>query len=542
MNILSINFNHDGSGVILSDGRTAGYVNTERFSRRKKHPGLREADLIELLDQAGVSLADLDHVILCNLHNMDSPDVVTLHGSTLKETWVPFTLDERQETVTIDGHSVPCTVNPEHHRLHCALAYYTSPFDSAVAMSIDPGGWCVHIGRQNRLEPFECPELTLTANMAYTFVATRLFGTGILGAGKVMGLAPYGESVDQSIDYDRLETMEDLYRVAAERPAFVSEGERTWNAALAYHVQHALELQLTRALQLLNQRCRALGIEPHLCLSGGTALNSVANQIAFADSGFARLHLHPASGDDGTAIGAALWYWHDRLDRPRRRFTNAELMYGVRDYDERIEQACHAFGDDVCVEEEPDYCRRVARLIADGKIVAWFQGASEIGPRALGNRSILADPRRASMKDTLNRRVKFRESFRPFAPAVLNDHALSWFGLEDSPFMLRVARVLRPGIPAVTHVDGTARLQTVTAEDNPAFHGLIQCFHEETGVPVVLNTSFNVAGEPIVETPEDAMRSFLRSDMDCLVLGHRLVFKAGVQPDASTPSPAVADA
>jgi carbamoyltransferase len=525
MNILSINFNHDGAGAIVSDGRLVAFAETERFSRKKKHPGIRPRELQNLLNQAALSLADIDHVLLCNLHNMDTPDVAKIHGNDLTHTWPRFEIDDIADTVTLCGRRMPCTVNPEHHALHCALAYYTSPFDSAIAFSLDPSGWGAYIGQGHRLIPIAPKELTFNANIAYSMVAYKLFGTGIIGAGKVMGLAPYGQPADNGTDYERLQTIDDLYALAARQPVWVQEGSRTFNASLAYHVQRGLEVQLTRALQVLHEQASQAGAAPNLCLSGGTALNSVANQIAFGSSPFERLHLHPACGDDGTAIGAALWYWHERLGQPKRTYANAELMYSIRAYDDDVDRVCAAYAPLVRVERERDYCAVAADLIEQGKILGWFHGASEVGPRALGNRSILADPRHQDMKDILNRRVKFREGFRPFAPAVLNEHAHEWFGLEDSPFMLRVAGVRRNGIPAVTHVDGTARLQTVTAADNAPFHRLLQAFYERTGVPLILNTSFNVAGEPIVETPEDAIRSFLRTDLDCLVFRERLLYK-----------------
>lgn len=526
-NLLGINFNHDGAGAILSDGRLAGFVNTERFSRRRKHPGLRECDLAELLGQAGLSLADIDHVLLCNLHNMDSADIPRTHGSDLKETWLAFEVDEAGGTVTIDGRTISCTVNPDHHLLHYAAVFYTSPFESAMVFSADPVGVGTYAGRGNRGTRVENFDVPFTAHRAYTVVAAWMFGTGIFGAGKLMGLAPYGCPASDDVDYASIRTMPELYRLASRNPIFVEEGGRNLNATLAYHVQHGLEVQLTHALRGLYDRSRELGVEPNLCLSGGTALNSVANQIAFSASGFSRLHLHPACGDDGTAIGAVLWHWHDRLNGPRRRFTNRELMYSIRSYDDAVDRALGRHRDSLAIEERPDYCRVAAELIADGHIVGWFQGPSEIGPRALGNRSILADPRGADMKDRLNRRVKLREGFRPFAPAVLNEYSEEWFGIKDSPFMLRVSGVLKSGVPAVTHVDGTARVQTVSAEDNPAFHALIAAFHERTGVPLVLNTSFNIGGEPIVETPEDAIRSFLNTGLDCLIFPGRIVHKAG---------------
>ena len=527
-NILSINFNHDGSGVILRDGAIAGFVNTERFSRKKKHPGIRAAELIELLEQSGLSVRDLDFILLCNLHNMDTPDIPAKHGTDLKETWLDFRLDESATTVSLDGVSIPCLVNPTHHMLHVAAAYYTSPFDSAIAFSADPVGCAAYICENNSLRSVPNLELDMSASLGYNAVSDELFGSPVFSAGKVMGLAPYGKPEGvPPVDYHWIQTLEQLAWLGGINPVMVEERERRLNATLAYHIQQALEVQLSDILRQLHSVGVQHEIAPNLCLGGGTALNSVANQIAFAQSGFERLHLHPACGDDGTAIGAALWYWHHQLGHPKRRFHNRELMYSVREYGHLIDHTLARYADRIRVEHTESYLDATAELLLQGKIIGWFQGPSEIGPRALGNRSILADPRSPNMKDLLNSRIKFRERFRPFAPSVLDEQACSWFGLSDSPFMLRVARVLKDGIPAVTHVDRTARIQSVAAQDNPAFYGLIDRFFLKTGVPLVLNTSFNIKDEPIVETPDDALRCFLSTGLDHLVFENRIVCKRG---------------
>jgi carbamoyltransferase len=267
-------------------------------------------------------------------------------------------------------------------------------------------------------------------------------------------------------------------------------------------------------------------------MSGGTALNAVANQACFERSEFQRLHFHPACGDDGTAIGAALWHWHHVLGMPRNSYRAADLMYSQRSYsaqdvDAALDSAVAENPGRLTITRSGDYLEKTARLLATGAIVGWFEGPSEVGPRALGHRSILADPRDPGMKDRLNAKVKFREHFRPFAPAVLNEHAMAWFGLADSPFMLRACPVLRPEVPAITHVDGTSRIQTVTAADNPSFHELISRFHRLTGVPLVLNTSLNTKGLPIDETPADALATLLGSGLDYLVFPRVIVGKAG---------------
>lgn len=540
MNILAINFNHDGAGAILSDGAIAGYVTTERFSRRKKHPGIREQDLLELLSQSGLELDEIDMVYVLNYGIMDSPEIVQMHGGDLRDTWVPFELEKYQgwtttvTTIRLLGRELDCVVNPRHHLLHSSLAYYFSPFDSAVTFSYDPIGVGAFLGRGNRLEhvPFEL----FNVSQLYNDVSARIGFGGIFGAGKTMGLAPYGRHEDRAVidelrraverdprNEERRAVVELLVHLSSRDPVFVEEGEKRWNATLAFNLQTYLELTLSRVMDRLHALCEAQGIEPNLCLAGGTALNSVANQKCFAASRFQSLYLHPSCGDDGTSLGAALFQHHHVLNQPRRARTNREAMYSVRSYEHLVGPTLERHRDRLAVRESADYIREAARLIADGKILGWYQGASEQGPRALGNRSIVCDPRRPEMKRVLNSRVKFREMFRPFAPSVLNEHAKAWFGLDDSPFMLRVSDVLKPDIPAVTHVDNTARPQTVAREDNPSYYDLIRAFFEQTGVPLVLNTSFNLNNEPLVETPEDAIQCFLRSDFDGLVFPGLLV-------------------
>ncbi|MEU6189630.1 carbamoyltransferase C-terminal domain-containing protein [Nocardia sp. NPDC047038] len=531
--IVSINFNHDGAAVVLRDGEIAAYVNTERFSRLKKHPGLRSEDLDELLGQAGLELSEIDHVLLCNLHLMDSPDIVKMHGSDLKETWIEFWTDQCNATVSIAGQRIPCTVNPDHHLIHAATAYYTSPFDSAAVLAIDPTGCRAFLGRDSEL--FELRrdyDRWFNANIGYCSVSELLFGSSLVGAGKVMGLAPFGrpaEPIDperEPVDLEQLIALADRYRA----PVRVAGQEM--NAALAYFVQVGLERQLAAVFTDLAPIVARHGIEQVLCLSGGTALNAVATESAFAASDFERIHFHPACGDDGTAIGAALWYWHHVLGNPRREHTPAGQMYSIRTYDDTaVRRALDPVRDRLVVAEVSDprlRADRVAELVAAGAVIGWFDGASEVGPRALGHRSIVADPRDPAMADRLNTRVKFRETFRPFAPSVHNHRATEWFGLRDSPYMLRTATVRRAAeVPAVTHVDGTSRIQTVTRADNPAYYDMIAAFEARTRIPMVLNTSLNTRGEPVVETPADAVRTLLTCDLDYLAFPSHIVGKRG---------------
>nr|ACG60765.1 carbamoyltransferase [Streptomyces pilosus] len=526
--LLSVNFNHDGAAVLLTDGRIRAFVTTERLSRLKKHPGLREEDLDELLDQAGADIGDIDHVLLCNLHLMDSPDIATLHGSDLKDTWLEFWVNQRNDTVLLRGRRIPCTVNPDHHLLHAAAAFYTSPFPSGVSVAIDPTGCRAFLGRDNRLYPLRRDfDSWFDANYGYAHVAHHLFGSAIVGAGKVMGLAPYGAPRDGAhAPLPEVSSFAELVALADADPVVVESDGRPLNARLAYYIQRGLEEQVDRLFTELEPLCRRNGYEPTICLSGGTALNAPATEKAFTRSGFTGLHLHPACGDDGTALGAALWYWHDVLGRPRREHANAELMYGRRDHGRpAVERALRALAGALHVEVTEDHAGRAAELVEQGAVVGWFEGAAEIGPRALGHRSIVADPRDPHMRDRLNTRVKHRERFRPFAPSVLNEHAAEWFGIRDSPFMLRAAAARRDGIPAAVHVDNTARIQTVERADNPAFHRLVERFAHRTGVPMVVNTSLNTRGHPIVETPEEALGTLRESGLTHLVFPGYVIAK-----------------
>lgn len=526
--LLSINFNHDGAAVLLTDGRIRAFVTTERLSRLKKHPGLREEDLDELLDQAGAGIEDIDHVLLCNLHLMDSPDITALHGGDLKDTWLEFWINQRNDTVLLRGRRIPCTVNPDHHLLHAAAAYYTSPFSSGVSVAIDPTGCRAFLGRDNRLFPLRRDfDSWFNANYGYAHVAHHLFGSAIIGAGKVMGLAPYGTPRDDvDAPLPEVSSFAELVGLADADPVVVEAAGRPLNARLAHYIQRGLERQVDRLFTELEPLCRRNGYAPNICLSGGTALNAPATEKAFTRSGFTGLHLHPACGDDGTALGAALWYWHDVLGRPRREHSNSELMYGQRDHGRAaVDRALRTRSGALHVESTDDHAERAAELVEQGAVVGWFDGAAEIGPRALGHRSIVADPRDPHMRERLNTQVKHREWFRPFAPAVLNEHAAEWFGIEDSPFMLRAAAARRDGIPAAVHVDNTARIQTVERADNPSFHRLVERFAHRTGVPMVVNTSLNTKGEPIVETPGEALDTLLDSGLTHLVFPGYVIAK-----------------
>jgi carbamoyltransferase len=373
MNILAISFNHDGAGVILADGRIAGYVNTERFSRRKKHPGIRECDIENLLSQAGIMIEHIDLVQLINLNNMDSPDIPKLHNTTLKETWPDFWVNGTFTKIRILGTTLPCSLTQEHHIFHAALAYYFSSFESGVSFACDPVAASAHFFKATRLVQIT-PRRRYNSPFVYAKISELLFGSALIGAGKLMALAPFGSRDAREIDYGELVRLapqtayEALLKLANDGPVEFLEGGMPLNASLAFHAQAFLEFELLGILDDLYTTCVALGLEPNLCLSGGTALNSVANQHCFERSRFQDIYVHPACGDDGTAIGAALLHWHSVEKQPKMRRSNREAMYSCRTYDRQIPDAIDKYQSRLIVRETPNYIKEAAQLIAQGKL------------------------------------------------------------------------------------------------------------------------------------------------------------------------------
>ena len=344
-----------------------------------------------------------------------------------------------------------------------------------------------------------------------------------------MGLAPYGSAEFPSSDF--FEIANEKFCFKDNVPFKFRHDERWPNRtseyeALASSVQAALEDALLYLVQHLRERCRS----DNLCYAGGVALNSVANERIIRESGFKNVYIMPAAEDSGAAIGAAyhgLWQLTQHNSQCRILHDAPGRTYTLADVSAALDQTSN-----VNVVHSTNVISDAVELVCDGKIIGWFDGGSELGPRALGQRSILCDPRQPDAKDTLNRRVKMRESFRPFAPAVLLEEAPNWFEFDgatpESPFMLRVCQVKhekKDRVPAVVHVDGTGRLQTLTRENNGRFYELVKKFHEETGVPILLNTSFNRMGQPIIETPADAIQCLVDTGLDCCVFEDRIVFK-----------------
>lgn len=519
--------NTGASIVFEQDGVTdVVYIAEERLDRKKDSRGFPELAVAACMKHAKLArFEDLDLVVVDYIRDPDD--------------W------------TNDFFNTPCRsdvflkeIDPakiriiNHHLAHAAASFYASPFDQSAILVVDGRGsdketQSLFVGRGNEISLVE-KNTSIGIGLLYASI-TRLIGFDILQEGKTMGLAPYGspavtgEKTDRLLpingvfsgvgaDYSDL-CIEDSYALRVE----IDVSDDTKKAQAAFEVQEACEQEMLRLARYARD---TTGIG-NLCIGGGVGLNSVANYKIVKASPGENLYVNPACSDTGIALGAALWGYHAVLGRPRTTALQSPFVGPV--YSEQDLQHAIRAHDDLFHISGVDSFDRAADLLAKNFIVGCFQGRSEMGPRALGNRSILMSPLKAENKDILNARVKFREAFRPFAPACMLEYAQEYFDIDrDSPYMLLVPDVLpdmREVIPAVTHVDGSARLQTLTAQLNPEFYRLTSLFMQRTKVPVLLNTSFNVNGEPIVETPEDALRCFRNTNIDAILMGEHLLLK-----------------
>jgi carbamoyltransferase len=568
LNILGYaSLNHDAAIALMSDGSVVAAIESEKITRAKHEVNtLPEAALNAVLKFTGRALSDIDAIavnyaagplsnrfyiphILGMLRARSFDLGVILSDAIISGAHHPRLFARLAES------SVPPIVRVKHHRAHLAATYLASDWDDAAVAIIDASGEleCSTLWHCSGREVKKLLSMDLPADSlgSVYMLSTRHLGFKMLGDEyKVMGLAPYGapNPVFRSF-FENLIHLEEggRYRVNARLLGRVCDGgwffpDRTRaligpsrrpdealsevHADFAFELQRRLEEAILHMVQFLRRTtgCR------RLCMGGGVALNCVANGRILRDSGFDEVFIPPAPHDAGTALGAALHhhYYDLKGDRPPP-MTSAYLgpLFTNADVQGELVRSGQVF------ERVSDPAAAAAAAIAEGLVIGWCQGRTEFGPRALGNRSILADPRRIEMKGLVNELVKEREAFRPFAPAVLESEAANWFmTIRRSPWMLFVDSVreeVRTKIPAVVHVDGSARPQTVRREDNPAFHALLTAFHRITGVPMVLNTSFNVAGEPIVNTPTEAVRCFQTSGLDALFLGPFVLTKPRVR-------------
>jgi carbamoyltransferase len=581
--ILGINcFHADSAACLVRDGEVIAAAEEERFRRIKHWAGFPSEAIQYCLDEAGISVHDLDHVALnrdpranllrkalFGLTNRPSYELIRARLTNATRVRNPVGLLAR--SVRTDPSRLKARFhNVEHHLAHLASAFFVSPVERAAVVSLDGFGDFTSAmwgqGAGGRISLRGRVHFPHSLGLFYQAV-TQLLGFSDYGDEyKVMGLAPYGaptalpalrqivrmlpdggyeldldcfrhhaEGVamvwdDGAPEIGRIFTDEICQRLGPPRQRDAEITQR--HKDIAASVQATYEEVFFHLLRHVHDQTK----EPALCLAGGCALNSVANGKIFERTPFRHLYVQPAAGDAGGAIGAAYVVWHEIARGPRRWVMDHAYLgpaFGPAPIEHEIEQHREHLTAAGCtirrVDDEDQLCREVAARIAKGGVVGWFQGRMEWGPRALGNRSILCDPRRADMKAILNDKIKRRESFRPFAPAILRERVSDWFETDrDVPFMLEVHPVRagqRARIPAVTHVDGSGRLQTVSRPNNPRFYRLIETFEEETGVPIVLNTSFN-ENEPVVCRPAEAIDCFLRTRMDALVLGEHLLARA----------------
>jgi carbamoyltransferase len=569
--ILGLNaFHGDAAAALVIDGTLVAAAEEERFSRVKHVAGFPTLAAAWCLQDAGVQPRELDHVAIGRdpLANLRAK-VVRTAARVRNPRYVADRLRSMSKVRGVkeqlaaalgvpEGDLRAKFHNVEHHRAHAASAFFVSPFEEAAVLTLDGFGdfasALLAVGRGNRLEVLERVTFPHSLGIYYTAVTQWLGFPNYGDEGKVMGLAPYGERKvhrqrmgelvrldglfelnldyfthhDRGVDMTWTDGPPSIGRVFSPRLEEVFGPAREPSCELTKHhedVAGALQAVLEDAyLHVVNDVQRRTG-STNLCLAGGVALNAVANGRIRNETAFDGLYIQPAASDSGIALGAAYHVWHCMLGR-ERAFVMDHAYTGPEYSDARCGQAVRGAGLTSELLGDDALFTAVAESIAAGDVVGWFQGRMEFGPRALGNRSILTDPRRDDMKDVLNARIKHREPFRPFAPSILAERTGEWYEQDyTSPFMILVYRTKadkRERIPAVNHVDDTGRLQTVERRVNPRYYRLIEEFEKLTGVPVLLNTSFN-ENEPIVMSPEHAVETFQKTHMDLLVLGNHVV-------------------
>ncbi len=574
---------HDSSAAIVVDGEVVAACEEERFNR-EKHSGKFPIQAMQFcLEQAGLkSFEELDLVTyywvfpmmfdkaglekrkdkLGLVDKVGAWGVATamkafnnMAGFGDEKTLKKFNKETGANLPLEKFKSVP------HHLCHVASTFYESPFDESLVVTLDGSGErsssMVVNAKGTELEVLDEVLSPNSLGLLYLWMTDFLGFQPNNDEYKVMGLAPYGDpaphreffrsiiDIDDDGNYEiepnliykllgsttktGVKVFPPMLKKALGPARKKGEPIEQKHMDIAASLQEALEHTVLTSLERIQKKTG----QRRLCLAGGVALNCTMNGKIARSGLFDEIWIHPAAHDAGTSVGGALYGWHNLLGNDRHKSSRKMPYLGPSWGEDKVKEDLREYEDKINVErlEDRELFEKVAGMIADGQVIGWYQGRMEWGPRALGNRSILADPRRDDMKDIVNHVVKLREGFRPFAPSALKEHAGEWFdltGLKESPFMLFIMPVKedkRTKIPAVTHVDGSARVQTVDAKDNPRYHGLISAFYEKTGVPLVLNTSFNIKGEPIVNTPGDAVRCALGTGIDAVVVDNYIVTK-----------------
>ena len=580
MNILGLSFYyHDSSAALVQDGRLVAAAEEERFSRKKHDSGFPSLAIDFVLKTGGITIHDVDYVVFYEKPFVKFERMLLTAMSTFPRSasvfresmqrwisdklWIKSMMTKELE---VPGSKL---LFAEHHVSHASSSYFTSPFEESAVLTIDGAGeWTTStmgVGRGNQIEIVKEIRFPHSLGLLYSaFTAYCGFEVNE-GEYKLMGMHPYGsprfvdkiyELIDVADDgslwhdmryfayhYSPNSTLSQAFCDHFGRPARDPKlGDKSLDpfyCDMAASIQRVTEEVILKMVTHLHGQT---GMK-NLCLAGGVALNSVANYKTLRKGPFENVYIHPAPGDDGGAVGAAYWAYNHVLKQPRgpaldhaylgSEYSDAQIEAFLNEHEIAFEK----------IEDDEAFYDFVARSLADGKVCGWYRGRFEWGPRALGARSIIADPRKAEMKELLNSKIKFREAFRPFAPSVLEERADEFFEFPDAEkhypgrFMLYVAPVReekRSVLPAITHEDGSGRLQTVYKETNPAYHRIIERFGEITGVPVIMNTSFNLKGEPIVESPAHAFNTFSLSGMDLLFLNNYVVREEAKKKIAET--------
>ncbi len=552
---------HDSAACLLEEGRIVAALQEERFSRIKHDSSFPSRSIEEILRIGHCEVGDLDYLVFYEKPFVKLERILETYfrhcprglASYLKA--MPIWMKEKvwikeriKKKLAYEGK----ILFADHHESHAASAFFPSPFSSAALLTIDAvGEWTTTtLGQAKGNEMHLDSEILFPHSLGLLYTTfTYYLGFRVnSGEYKVMGLAPYGKPVYQDLIEEHLIQVHpdgsfqlngDYFNFEAGLKMASSRFEKLFEGPprkpedplsqkhkdLAASIQKVTEKVVLRMCHHLHKTTG----EKNLCMAGGVALNSVANGRILRETAFQKIWVQPAAGDAGGALGAALAVWHRFLGKPRAQPTETAAgdqqrgsLLGTRYNNSRVRACLDAMGASYQQMEDSPLMGKVAQVLSGGGMVGWFQGSMEFGPRALGNRSILADPQNVNAQDLINHRVKFRESFRPFAPAIMEEHVASYFELDcSSPYMLLVAPVRpekRSLIPAVTHIDGSARIQTVNPTQNLKFHRLLEEFHKLTGCPILLNTSFNVRGEPIVESPRQAFQCFMATGLDFLII------------------------
>ncbi len=575
MYILGLNAYHgDSSACLIKDGKIINAIEEERIRRIKHWAGFPSEAIKFCLNDAGISIADVDYItigrnpsahlvkkLLSSVRKLTNPGFLKDRISNVRK--VSSLKTEVAAALAVDEKLVRAEIKHiEHHRSHLASAFFVSPFNEAAILSIDGFGdfssTMIAIGNGNKIEVLDSVTYPHSLGVFYT-AFTQFLGFPWYGDEyKVMGLAPYGEPnyVDKLKNIVRLK-VNGLFELDESYFIHSTEGvAMTWNNGAPfigrifsdkvikefgkprdkdepltqYHKDIASSVQKhceNVIFHILNHLQKRTGLK-NICIAGGVAQNSVANGKVLQVTDFENVYIPSAGYDAGTAIGSALWLYHQNLGNEKKYFVR-DAYFGAQYSDDEIEH--------VLKESRVDYKRfssdeetieLTADMLANGAVLGWFQGRTEFGPRALGNRSVLVHPGRPAAKDLINSKIKRRESFRPFAPSILREYVKEYFEQDDDVYFMEKVFMIRPekrsGLPAVTHVDGSGRLQTVHKDISPKYYALIDRFREKTGLPILLNTSFN-ENEPIVNHPKEAIDCFLRTEMDAIVLGNCVVVR-----------------